>query len=1037
MAVVLRDFNDATRDESNVVKQQFTLENWLAIEVRLSPFNQKVGESLVNEVASSNTITTVPKLRTMGEDLYTLVRPELNSHFPLVTKEKGGSKEEPSEKKGEKKKKKGKQQKNTGISKADQIRLDNAKSKVLETVNSVMKTFHATELMPRYAFNSDILEIRGIGFLYCAWFIMKHREQFTHPSKQPFILGIIVSIQRFINACNSYIGKSMTDNSGEMSISSRFIADLTKKFEEVKSIYHYDGFTVYDVAPELLVFTDYDNAIPTKGITPRKNQKELFHVVKNNINDGFLIFYKAMIGSGKTVSSVILGKFIEMQKKSDVAHKNMQLIFCCNLISVKNQVAQWCYNLNIKFAIAYMDSVRGLRIVNHNTCKNNAKRCVIICSPDTAFNILSNTTENEEYMLFLDEPTIGADIKGSESLKENVQVMMKMPKWTILSSATLPEQSLLEPFVTNFTDRFPTAKLENIYSNDIQIGCDVKTYNGNLVVPHLNCTTNEELAKIIVTIVKNPFLGRIYTANVVRSLWTIMTKAKISNVPNIAELFANVDNMSSDKVRQTAMSMLELLTKQPDKIVQIVCASEIFTPMNNVNKDEIEDSDGGIVWKDENEDLCDDPTSNIDLLKMGTLQSYRFLGTGLVVTPDPVEFALENFKSLLTDLAKSGIKSGYKLLDEYNTYMNIFQKNLERLQKNIENEDERSKAEQDLMENEGPKINFPDFGQINTPSHIAKYAKKHAGKLNPRNVRTAIALEKLKVNTMHVSDDILTLLFTGVGVYCPSSKYLDRNYLDTVLDLARDGKLAYLIADSSICYGTNFPINRVFITKEFAILHSINTIFQVLGRAGRVGQSWVAEAFVDLDTAKRIIAYVHCEGEDTNREAKNMNDMYNEIEKVRIDLAMKMIQKLNEAETKTNDEDETTIELVSISQIIPRDIVRKNEHKREEHQSRESRADMNRNWRDRPEDSQPPKQLYHQDNRDKYHSHQPYRHESHDRYERREEQHYGRRDRREPLPEEVPIKKEKLQEGVKPKYVPPHMRENREHSEDIKSAWKR
>jgi replicative superfamily II helicase len=110
--------------------------------------------------------------------------------------------------------------------------------------------------------------------------------------------------------------------------------------------------------------------------------------------------------------------------------------------------------------------------------------------------------------------------------------------------------------------------------------------------------------------------------------------------------------------------------------------------------------------------------------------------------------------------------------------------------------------------------------------------------------------------------------------------------------LASDGKLAYIISDDSISYGTNYPINRVIITKDFSDTHSINTIFQVLGRAGRIGKSWKAEAFIDKTLEAKMQRFA--KGETENIEIINMNKMYDKIiENENKSLEME-IQKLEE-----------------------------------------------------------------------------------------------------------------------------------------------
>ena len=69
-------------------------------------------------------------------------------------------------------------------------------------------------------------------------------------------------------------------------------------------------------------------------------------------------------------------------------------------------------------------------------------------------------------------------------------------------------------------------------------------------------------------------------------------------------------------------------------------------------------------------------------------------------------------------------------------------------------------------------------------------------------------------------------------------------YLNKVEELASSNFLAYIICDESLCYGTNFPISNVILEDDLAQRLSMNEMFQLIGRAGRVGQSWTARAFL-------------------------------------------------------------------------------------------------------------------------------------------------------------------------------------------------
>ena len=94
----------------------------------------------------------------------------------------------------------------------------------------------------------------------------------------------------------------------------------------------------------------------------------------------------------------------------------------------------------------------------------------------------------------------------------------------------------------------------------------------------------------------------------------------------------------------------------------------------------------------------------------------------------------------------------------------------------------------------------------------------------------------------------------GVGLYSPS--LFDIRYTNEVIKLASNGMLAYVMADYNISYGTNYPFNTVIITDDFAENHSINTLFQLMGRAGRVNKSWTANAIVPDKLYEIFINYM-------------------------------------------------------------------------------------------------------------------------------------------------------------------------------------
>jgi len=341
---------------SSSISGKFDQSDWLAIEKECSKFDKQVIQCLIN-LGENKSGLVKEEYFAMGDEMYNLFFDLINSKFPL---------RQPKEKKRIKK------QEKKQLKKADIIRVENAKNRIKDKLEELIKIFDEKQFNPQQAFTSDIIEIKGVGLLYCGWYIVNNQFSLLKIKQLPFVLGIIATIQRYINACQNMKGKSLTSVGEQTEVSKKIITDLQFWLTKSKTIYPYNGFVIYDYAPELLVYTDFDLAVPREKISPREHQNKVIDIIKTNIDTGFVMVYNAMIGSGKTACSVAIASLISMLRSQSTKYQNLELLFCCNLRSVKNQVANLCYNAGIKFGLAHIDKRNNsFRIINHNTCKND------------------------------------------------------------------------------------------------------------------------------------------------------------------------------------------------------------------------------------------------------------------------------------------------------------------------------------------------------------------------------------------------------------------------------------------------------------------------------------------------------------------------------------------------------------------------------------------------------------------------------------------------------------------------------------------
>jgi hypothetical protein len=917
-------------DELN---SKFDSSEWGQVEVRVSEFENDVLKCLVSGIDSVPTEYPV-----IGEQLYLSIRDNFKKPIKLILEKSKKSKSEDkssSDEEGDKKKKK--EKKVPVMKKIDQMRQENTIKSLSKTVETLIETFTDTRMNCNYGLNTNkIVELRGITFAYMAWYILetKNAKDFLEKkSKRSEVYEVMCSMQRFINTCKAYNGKSVSNSQNTVAVSTTLIADVEKWLDRLKSVYPFDGITIYNTAPKLLIHSQYDDCIPGRTIKMRPNQRQLMEAISSH-PEGFLMFYNAAIASGKTtLASVGIASHLERLKKSGRMGANMQLIFCCNLASVRRQVARNCWNAGIKFGIgSYVKSTGTYKITNHWST-NDENRIVVIASPEVTTLLLEEDEKkiledaakpfeerrfySGKYWLFLDEPTVGADIIGSKYLESNTKVMCHMPKWTVLSSATMPVPEKIPDIISHHKDKYPEVYVETQITKEISIGCDVETFEYDMVVPHIGCKTKEQLKTCITKINEVPFLGRLYTHRVAEKLWKTMTENGITDITNISEYFSNVDNLSADKVRLVCIGMLEKLSEQTNPKIKKVCSSNITAEKYAVKeKKKVDDDDDGFCFEGDDEDTTNKVLDHVEFSKFGTSEAAKYLNMNLITSLDPISTAKESFSELMEDVKKSGIDTS-----RLRNFISTFEKKKEEYQRSREylakslgvdsggNEFEQQRKLQHFEDeakkrgcgtDDCPTIDFPKEFQINTLSHWKKYCSHYS--VNAGNLRAQINIGTLPLSEFEADDWLVFLLFCGVGVYSPY-QIKDQVYLREVLNLAEGGKLAFLISDSSICYGTNYPINRVFITKDFAETHSINTIFQLMGRAGRAGQSWKAEIFVDSSTALKIVEFVqNTDNRSGELEAENINITFTELSKEARELQEKIRIKAEEDEKRLIEE---------------------------------------------------------------------------------------------------------------------------------------
>jgi len=631
-------------------------------------------------------------------------------------------------------------------------------------------------------------------------------------------------------------------------LSQTLIDDFNFKIEQLNSQINLKLYEIANKRPKLIFDTKYDITIPEMKLKPHDTQIELINIVKNNINNGFLIFYKTLPGLGKTSMILSICSFI---KKSNELNKK-KVIFCCSdiLESVRVQVLRVMFNFGIKFGIGISSDESKYTIKNSWNCKNDDDRELIVCDYLSTYLILKEA--KNDYLLFFDEPTVLTDVSSdSIIIKTLAKILYYLPKCTILSSATLPLLDEIRNITDKYKENYPDSVISEITSNKILVGCTIKDFDDNIIVPHNYCNNSKELELLLIKIKKYPLLGKFYTLPYLMNLNEFMKNY------NLNINLESIESFDQENILENILLLLE----------RVVCNNTInfnsfkSIQINDINENKYDNS------------KYDTTLGKIDYSKLLTTHAFKYLGCCLIATHNPLEFIRNNFYQMIEKLKnKINIKNINHVYDKYIKDDKNLKEQIEAIQTKYTSENVIEEKINSLLNNK-PKINFPLALQINTHEHIknfAKYVKDYDDTL----LKNVITPESIDISTYTIEEPVNFLLYMGIGIY---SKNLPSDYTDLVLEMLSERQLAFIITDESFCYGANYQISNVIINDDLADNHSINTILQLIGRTSRIGKSWAGKVYLDTNTKKRLIEFFDAPNIDSSNEGKNITTAFNSI----------------------------------------------------------------------------------------------------------------------------------------------------------------
>lgn len=605
----------------------------------------------------------------------------------------------------------------------------------------------------------------------------------------------------------------------------------------------------------LLLESTWDKIKPTSTVL-YEEQKEIISLISSNLNEKKLVFFEMPPANGKTILSAILAKVIAHH---NIPGKKKTVLYICYNTIVRNEVAKLCitHNIDLKYWLAvtkadkedsivktflrpfkncYPDwnrkkirtkkeedlykSTRWMRFsenihdqwqyfINETRPFSDQQRSaqrifssnaedidytntdnlpeMIISDLDSAFKLLSEFPDT--FVTYFDEAFAASNLEITSKI-------MSVLGLTVLVSATLAKPEEIPTVISNFKQRHnhvDNSFLHVIKSTKQHISCTFINEEGYIFSPHDNVQDLESLGNFI-ELLDNPLIRRAYSPEVVFNI-----SEKINEHLPLELQFSNRFNfigmINHDSLREYASDILKYIVgSNNDKLFQI---------LKSIKNQKI---------------------NNMDINTIFTENAIQYQsGKTLHVATS------ELFNNHIESISNPLLKGSPKISDIITMYDHECSSLNSMLQSLTKNGNKDSEHEKDLLNQDlsNTVLKFPGEFIMNSAAHAVKF--KNYSLLNVPN--NTVFAKKHELGLL--SDTRDKLLLSGIGVYQPET------FSTLTMDafLQKKDQFKFIASTPSIVYGTNISLSIIDIDRSFLNDSTKNTLYQLIGRAGRKGKS--------------------------------------------------------------------------------------------------------------------------------------------------------------------------------------------------------
>jgi hypothetical protein len=444
--------------------------------------------------------------------------------------------------------------------------------------------------------------------------------------------------------------------------------------------------------------------------------------------------------------------------------------------------------------------------------KETQRRPVMIISDlYSAVHLLR--TFPERFVVYFDETFASTD------KIETLQILENLPKNSVFVSATLPEPNEIPNTIQHFRMRHNCTNdtfIKMVKLNRQHVSSTIVAPDGCIYYPHQAITTIDQLNEAIENIRNDPLKIRCYSPLSVY----LMANNILQNLPEelkFSTRYQNVGNIRHEDSRNYAIDILTFVANSGNE--------ELFNKIMTFRPRKMD---------------------NLDKHLMLTSNAYNYQDGNTIYTSS-LESYKDNVKIITSPILKSSPKIGpavTKLLDD-------IQNNNDLIDSIIANPEQHRLKTRNEINKKLVELQSKKFRIQWTPQLIVN-SEEH-GKLFNRKIYNPSPSINIDVNILkELNEKVAQLALSGIGLYHPESMKPIEN--EAFKQLRNDFK--FILSTPAIVYGTNMSISNVDIDESFGENASRNSIYQLMGRAGRRGKkSYNAMIiFRDWNSLHRVMA---------------------------------------------------------------------------------------------------------------------------------------------------------------------------------------